>query len=416
MLKQENRVLDVEGAAAMLKGVAVVTPLQLNSTWSERLDCNIFLKREDLQIVRSYKIRGAYNKMASLSTDQLTRGVICASAGNHAQGVAYSCSLLKTKGVVFMPVTTPDQKIEQVRMFGGNYVDIRLKGDTFDASADAAKQYGQQHKLTFIHPFDDLKVIEGQGTVGREIINQSAVAPDYVFLPVGGGGLASGVAGYLKTISPQTRIVGVEPAGAASLTYALKNGSPAKLKKMDRFIDGAAVQQVGNLTFELCSAFLDDVVTVEEGAVCTTILDLYNRDAIVVEPAGALALTAAANYPLPKGANVVVIMSGSNNDITRMEEIKERSLLNKGLKHYFLVSFPQRAGALKDFVNKVLGPEDDITFFEYAKRHNREKGPVKIGIRLQNPQDLEELRENMYALGFQHQYMNENEQALSYFL
>lgn len=416
MLKTQNMPLDVETATATLKGVAVTTPLQRNITWSDRLDCEVFLKREDLQIVRSYKIRGAYNKLSSLSETELAKGIVCASAGNHAQGVAFSCALLNVKGVIYMPTPTPKQKLEQVRMFGGEFIEVVLEGDTFDESAVAANQYCLEHNLTFIHPFNDLKVIEGQATIGKEILEQSEKRPDYVFLPVGGGGLASGVSHVLKTLSPQTKIIGVEPEGAPSLTKALEKGHPVKLTSIDKFIDGAAVQEIGKLTFQYCREFLDEVITVPKGAVCTTILDLYNRDAIVVEPAGALALTGAKLYEIPPGSSVVAIMSGSNNDITRMEEIKELSLLDEGLKHYFLVSFPQRTGALKDFVNKVLGPNDDITYFEYAKKHSREKGPVKMGILLKNKRELNRVRTKMDELGFRHQYMNENEEAMAYFL
>ncbi|MFT7613594.1 MAG: threonine dehydratase [Parvicellaceae bacterium] len=416
MLKLTDTYLDVDQAAETLKGVSVVTPLQKNQTWSDRLNCEVFLKREDLQVVRSYKIRGAYNKMSSLSKMELNDGIVCASAGNHAQGVAYSCALLKVNGVIFMPTPTPKQKLEQVEMFGGEFIKVILEGDTFDEAAKAAYEYCDENNLTFIHPFNDTKVIEGQATVGREILQQIARFPDYIFVPVGGGGLASGVAFIVKAISKKTKIIGVEPEGAASFTAAKKAGYPVKLKAIDKFIDGAAVQEMGNLTFEMCNELLDDIITVSEGAVCTTILDLYNRDAIVVEPAGALALTGAKQYKLPAGSMVVAVMSGSNNDITRMEEIKERSLLNEGHKHYFLVSFPQRSGALKDFVNDVLSDGDDITYFEYAKKHNREKGPVKIGVYLAKKENLERLRSKMTKLGFKHEYMNDKPEVLTYFL
>jgi len=416
MLKIADTYLDVDQATETLQGVSVVTPLQKNQTWSDRLNCEVFLKREDLQVVRSYKIRGAYNKMSSLSERELAKGIVCASAGNHAQGVAYSCALLKVYGVIFMPTPTPKQKLEQVEMFGGDYIKVILEGDTFDEAAKAAYDYCNESNLTFIHPFNDPKVIEGQATVGKEILHQSSKLPDYVFIPVGGGGLASGVAYIIKALSKNTKIIGVEPQGAASLTAAKRVGHAIKLKSMDKFIDGAAVQEMGDLTFNFCNDLLDDVITVSEGAVCTTILDLYNRDAIVVEPAGALALTGAKDYKLNPGSTVVAVMSGSNNDITRMEEIKERSLLNEGHKHYFLVSFPQRSGALKEFVNDVLSDGDDITFFEYAKKHNREKGPVKIGVHLAKKENLTKLRSNMTELGFKHEYMNENPEVLTYFL
>ncbi len=408
--------VDIDGAAATLQGVAVTTPLMTNINWSNRLNCKIYFKREDLQVVRSYKIRGAFNKISSLSSLQKEAGVVCASAGNHAQGVAYSCSLMNINGVIFMPTTTPNQKLEQVKMFGGKAIEILLQGDTFDDAADAALKYCRSRGRTFIHPFNDQKVIEGQGTVGKEIIAQAQEPLDYIFLPVGGGGLAAGVASYVKTYSPKTKIIGVEPEGASSLTEALKFGSPVKLNKVDKFIDGASVKKIGELNFNYCQELLDDVITVPEGAVCTSILELYNKDAIVVEPAGALALTGACYYSIPKNAEVAIVLSGSNNDITRMEEIKERSLLHEELKHYFLVSFPQRAGALKDFVNDVLGPDDDITLFEYQKRHSREKGPVKIGIQLAHKSKLHSLIQRMNELGFIHEYINNQPEHLSYFV
>ena len=408
--------LDFDGAAATLQGVAVTTPLMTNTNWSTRLNCNVYFKREDLQVVRSYKIRGAFNKISSLTSAQKEAGVVCASAGNHAQGVAYSCALMDINGVIFMPTTTPNQKLEQVKMFGGNAIEILLHGDTFDDAADAALNYCQSEGLSFIHPFNDCKVIEGQGTVGKEILAQSKRPLDYIFVPVGGGGLAAGVASYVKTHSPITKIIGVEPEGAPSLLTALKFGSPVKLDQVDKFIDGASVKEIGSLNFNYCQALLDDVITVPEGAVCTTILELYNKDAIVVEPAGALALTGACNYCLPKNAEVAIVLSGSNNDITRMEEIKERSLLHEKLKHYFLVSFPQRSGALKDFVNDVLGPNDDITLFEYQKKHSREKGPVKIGIQLAHKSELQSLKQRMNKLGFNHEYINNQPEHLSYFV
>ncbi len=408
--------LETEKAHQTLKQIISATPLMLNFNVSDEHHCNVFLKREDLQPVRSYKIRGAYNKITSLTTAQRIQGVVCASAGNHAQGVAYSCYLLKIKGVIYMPTTTPSQKVEQVRMFGKEFIEIRLVGDTFDDSKMAAQTYCSSNNMIFIHPFDDLKVIEGQSTVALEILNQMTQPIDYLFLPVGGGGLAAGVSYYFKKYSPQTKIIAVEPLGAPSLKLALERGKPVKLDQINKFVDGAAVQEVGYLTFEYCKEGIDDVVLVDEGKVCSTILKMYNKDAVVVEPAGALSLAALDYYQDKiKGKNVVCIVSGSNNDITRMEEIKERSLLYEGLKHYFLVDFPQRSGALKEFVNEVLGPTDDITHFEYVKRNNREKGPIRMGIEVKNKADFELICSKMKSLQYRYQYLNSEPELVQLF-
>lgn len=408
--------LETEKAHQTLKQIISETPLMLNFNVSDEHHCNVFLKREDLQPVRSYKIRGAYNKITSLTAAQRLQGVVCASAGNHAQGVAYSCYLLKIKGVIYMPTTTPSQKVEQVRMFGKEFIEIRLVGDTFDDSKMAAQTYCSSNNMIFIHPFDDLKVIEGQSTVALEILNQMTQPIDYLFLPVGGGGLAAGVSYYFKKYSPQTKIIAVEPLGAPSLKLAFEKGKPVKLDQINKFVDGAAVQEVGNLTFEYCKEGIDDVVLVDEGKVCSTILKLYNKDAVVVEPAGALSLAALDFYQNKiKGKNVVCIVSGSNNDITRMEEIKERSLLYEGLKHYFLVDFPQRSGALKEFVNEVLGPTDDITHFEYVKRNNREKGPIRMGIEVKNKADFELICSKMKSLQYRYQYLNSEPELVQLF-
>lgn len=374
-------------AALNLKKVVSKTPLQYNEHWSRLYNCNMYFKREDLQVVRSYKLRGAYNMISQLPQEQLAKGVVCASAGNHAQGFAYSCKKLGIHGVVFMPVITPRQKINQTKMFGGEYVVIHLSGDTFDDCALAARTFTQSNGMTFIPPFDDYRVIEGQGTVGLEILEELSDV-DYLFLPVGGGGLSAGVGRYFKTYSPQTKIIGLEPQGAPSMFEALKAGSPVTLPEIDRFVDGAAVKRVGDLTFSICKDVLDLMHLVPEGKICSTILKLYNEDAIVVEPAGALSIAALDDFRDEiKGKNVVCVVSGSNNDIDRMQEIKERSLQYEGLKHYFLINFAQRPGALKEFVNHVLGPDDDITRFEYMQKTNKENGPALIGIELKGKED-----------------------------
>ena len=400
---------DIMTAEHTLGEILSATPLIHNRTLSERFGAEVMLKREDLQVVRSYKIRGAYNKIRSLSEEQTTRGIVCASAGNHAQGVAFSCNKLGIQGKIFMPVTTPKQKINQVKMFGGEFVEVVLAGDTFDQANAAAMQACEDEGKTFIPPFNDEKIIEGQGTVGLETLQQSRAAIDYIFVPIGGGGLASGVGSVIRQMSPQTKIIGVEPAGAAGMKLSFERGEVTTLDHIEKFVDGAAVQRVGDLTYDVCREVLDDIVVVPEGKVCTTILELYNFDAIVVEPAGALSISALDYYrDQIKGKNVVCVVSGSNNDIVRMEDIKERSLLYEGLKHYFVVSFPQRAGALQNFVTNVLGPNDDITYFEYKKKTNREKGPVLIGIELQNPDDFAGLTERMQANSIDYQYLNDN--------
>lgn len=401
-------------AAERLKPVVVRTPLAFSRSLSKKYQCNIYLKREDLQIVRSYKLRGAYNMMSSLPPEQLQKGVTCASAGNHAQGFAYSCKKLGVKGVVFMPIITPLQKVQQTRFFGEEFIQIKLVGDTFDDCAFAAKAYTEQNGLTFIPPFDDYKIIEGQATVGVEILADLSTI-DYVFAPVGGGGLCAGVGSYFKTFSPQTKIIGIEPEGAPSMKTALEAGHPVTVENIDRFVDGAAVKRVGNITFSICQEVLHDMHLVAEGKVCSTILKLYNEDALVVEPAGALSIAALDDYADEiKGKTVVCIVSGSNNDIDRMQEIKERSLQFEGLKHYFLIRFAQRPGALKEFVNHVLGPNDDITRFEYMQKHNKETGPALVGIELQSKEDYEILVKNLNQYQINYTELNKDDNLFGY--
>ncbi|MDN3694134.1 threonine ammonia-lyase IlvA [Chryseobacterium tructae] len=398
---------NVYKAAERLESVCVRTPLAVNNNLSRVYHAKIHFKREDLQRVRSYKIRGAYNKMATMSNEELSKGIVCASAGNHAQGVAFACNRMKVKGTIFMPLPTPGQKLEQVKMFGGDYIDVALWGDTFDEAKEAAMRFCNEHEGIFIHPFDDPAIIEGQATTALEILEQSDEPIDYLFVPIGGGGLAAGICSVFKELSPQTKIIGVEPSAAASMKKALEEGQPVHIEKISRFVDGAAVQQVGNLTFQLCKDTLYDMATVEEGLVCETILSLYNKDAIVVEPAGALSVAALEKYKDQiQGKNVVCIISGSNNDITRMEEIKEKALLHANLKHYFLVRFPQRPGALKTFVMDVLGPTDDITFFEYTQKNSKEKGIAVVGIALKQKEDFTPLMDNMKKQDFFVNYLN----------
>ena len=413
MLSVEN----IVHASRMLEGVAVHTPLQYNVQLSEEYECNIYLKREDLQIVRSYKLRGAYNKIASLTTAEKQNGVVCASAGNHAQGVAYACQKLNIKGTIFMPVTTPSQKVNQVNLFGKELVTAVLTGDTFDDAYRSSVEFCSSQNACFVHPFDDEKVMEGQGTVAKEILDDAGFTIDYFLIPVGGGGLAAGVSSYFVQISPLTKIVGVEPEGAASMHQSIINGFNTELKQIDTFVDGAAVKKAGDKTFPICKQLLNEIVLVPEGKVCTTILNLYNQQAIVVEPAGALTVAALGLMKEKlKGKNVVCLLSGSNNDILRTAEIRERSLQYEGLKHYFVIRFPQRAGTLKEFVGTVLGPQDDIVHFEYMKKNNRENGPALIGIEMKSPADLPPLRHRLNHLGFKHEYLNGNDNLLQFLI
>lgn len=408
--------LDIDAARAKLKDVVKHTPLIYNAALSKKYNCAVYLKREDLQIVRSYKLRGAYNMISSLPEDQRDKGVVCASAGNHAQGFAYSCKVLNIKGIVFMPIITPNQKVRQTKMFGDGNIEIKLVGDTFDDCAAAAKAYTEANGMSFIPPFDHPKVIEGQATVGLEIL-VDLQGIDYLFAPVGGGGLIAGVGAYFQEASPETKIIGVEPEGAPSMSEALKQGAPVKLDSIDPFVDGAAVKRVGDYPFDICKEVIDEMVLVNEGKVCSTILKLYNEDAIVVEPAGALSVAALDNFSEAiKGKKVVCIVSGSNNDIDRMQEIKERSLQFEGLKHFFLIRFAQRPGALKEFVNHVLGPTDDIVRFEYMQKHNKETGPALVGIEMQDKADYERLLENMQRYHINFTPINKNDNLFGYLI
>lgn len=307
-----------------------------------------------------------------------------------------------------MPITTPPQKTKQVKLFGKDKVDIVLRGDSLDDAFDEANRFCEEDGAVFIHPFDDEKIIAGQGTIGLELLEDCDQPIDYLFVPIGGGGLASGIITVFKQLSPNTKIIGVEPVGAASMKTAIEQGDIVTLKDIDDFVDGAAVERAGDLTFEICRNHLEDIVLVPEGKVCTTILRMYNEEAIVVEPAGALTVSALDFYKEQiEGKNVVCVVSGSNNDIIRMQEIKERSLMYEGLKHYFLVQFPQKPGVFKEFVNDVLGPNDDVVYFQYAKKNNRESGPAVVGIELQDPNDLGKIEEQLKQRKFSYRYLNE---------
>ena len=399
-LKQMH-VEDILIAYQFLKDIVAHTPLQKNERLSERYDCNVYVKREDLQYVRSFKLRGAYYKIKTIEKEAREKGVVCASAGNHAQGVAYACAHLGIDAKIFMPQTTPKQKISQVKMFGREYVEVILVGDTFDDSSLRAVECAKLEDRIFIHPFDDLDIIAGQGTVAVEILNDIEEPIDYVFASIGGGGLMSGLSTYIKNVSPHTRMIGVEPSGAGSMKAALTNKKVTPLEKIDSFVDGAAVKCVGQNTFDICRKYLEDVVLVPEGKVCTTILELYDQYAIIAEPAGALSIAALDFYKDEiKGKTVVCVISGGNNDIGRMQEIKEKSLIYEGLLYYFIVDFPQRAGALRQFLDGVLGPDDDITTFEYTRKNNKESGPGIVGIELKSKEDYAGLKQRMSESGF----------------
>lgn len=405
---------DIIKAGQALKGIIYKTPLLRNDILSERYNCNVYLKREDLQIVRSFKLRGAYNMIQSIPSDQLTNGVVCASAGNHAQGVAFSCKALGIKGSIYVPSTTPKQKVSSIKRFGGEFVEIIQTGDTFDDAFNQAKAHCEKENKYFVHPFDDPMVIAGQGTIAMEILNEMNAPVDFVLGGIGGGGLMSGVGIGMKSLSPSTQVIGVEPSGACSMKRAFEEDEVITLERIDSFVDGTAVKRVGDLTYEICREVLDDILVVSEGKVCTTILEMYNENAIVVEPAGALPVAALEAYrDKIEGKTVVCIISGGNNDIERTPEIKERSLLDQGLKHYFIVNFPQRPGALKEFVVDVLGPNDDISRFEYTKSNNKEKGPTLIGIELSRKEDYQLLIDRMNKKGFQYTVINDNPELFS---
>lgn len=405
----------IKSAAEKLQGIASISPLEEHQRFSDKYHCKMLFKREDLQQVRSYKIRGAYNKISSLTNEETKNGIVCASAGNHAQGVALSCQLLKIKGKIFMPAPTPNQKVEQVKMFGKEFVEVVLIGDTFDDSYHKAIEECEQYNKPLVHPFNDPKVIEGQGTVGLEIIQQSDIPIDYIFIPVGGGGLASGLSSVVKALSPETKIIGVEPAGAPSMSKSIKKGELVQLNKIEKFVDGASVKKVGDLTFEICQKNLDVMTTVHEGKICQTILEMYNKDAIVAEPAGVMSIAALDEFKNEiKGKTVVCLVSGSNNDITRTAEIKERALLYANLKHYFIIKFPQRPGALREFVVDMLGPHDDITHFEYTKKVNRENDVAVVGIQLKTQEDLQPLITKLKAHNFFGDYLNDKPELFQF--
>ena len=393
---------DIQIAQARISSVIAATPLQFSPRLSEITGAKVFLKREDLQDVRSYKIRGAYNAMVQVTDEERAAGVVAASAGNHAQGVAYACRQLGIKGRIYVPNATPKQKRDRIAYHGRDVVEIVVVGDSFDEAAAAARADAQRTGATMVEPFDSFNTIVGQGTVAAEIIAQlsgQGLTLDTICAPVGGGGLLSGVTSYLSDMSPNTQVMGVEPAGAACMRAALENNGPITLGHTDPFVDGAAVARFGDLPWHILEANRNRVhpMIAPEGAVCEAQLDLYQNEGIIAEPAGALSVAALEQMQFEPDEVVVCIISGGNNDVLRYAEIMERSLVYRGLKHYFLVNFPQKPGQLRMFLSDVLGPDDDISQFEYLKRNNRETGAALVGIELRRASDLEELLARMDA-------------------
>jgi len=409
---------DVDSAAIRIAGVVTPTPLQFSDRLSAMTGANVYLKREDLQTVRSYKLRGAYNLLVQLSDEERMAGVVCSSAGNHAQGFAYACRSLGIRGRVYVPAKTPKQKRDRIRYHGGEFIELIVGGSTYDLAAEAALADVERTGATLVPPFDDPRTMAGQGTIAVEILDQLDSEPDLVVVPVGGGGCIAGVTTYLAERTTTTAVLGIEPAGAAAMMAALANGSPVTLDHVDQFVDGAAVSRAGNLTYAALAAAgnMVSITTVDEGAVCTAMLDLYQNEGIIAEPAGALAVAGLLEADIEPGSTVVCLVSGGNNDVSRYGEILERSLVHLGLKHYFLVDFPQEPGALRRFLDNVLGPTDDITLFEYVKRNNRETGEALVGIELGSAADLDGLLERMRATEMQIETIEPGSPAYRYLL
>ncbi|HYY00367.1 MAG TPA: threonine ammonia-lyase IlvA [Mycobacterium sp.] len=409
---------DVDGAAARIAGVVTPTPLQLSDRLSATTGANVYLKREDLQTVRSYKLRGAYNLLVQLSDEEVAAGVVCSSAGNHAQGFAYACRTLGIRGRVYVPAKTPKQKRDRIRYHGGQFIELIVGGSTYDLAAEAALADVERTGATLVPPYDDPRTMAGQGTIAVEILSQLDAEPDLVVVPVGGGGCIAGITTYLAERTSKTFVLGIEPAGAAAMMAALANGGPVTLDHVDQFVDGAAVSRAGRLTYAALAAAgnMVSITTVDEGAVCTALLDLYQNEGIIAEPAGALAVTGLLETDIEPGSTVVCLVSGGNNDVSRYGEILERSLVHRGLKHYFLVDFPQEPGALRRFLDGVLGPNDDITLFEYVKRNNRETGEALVGIELGSAAGLDGLLERMRATEMQTEAIEPGSPAYRYLL
>lgn len=399
--------INIINASKIIKKIMKITPLQYNNDLSIKYNNKIFLKREDLTPVKSYKIRGAYNKIYSLSSEDKINGIITCSAGNHAQGVAYTCNKLGIKGHIFMPTITTQQKINKVKKFGSNMVNIILTGNNFDESYIEAIKYSLNENKPFIHPFDDIKVIEGQATIGYELLNQHKNI-DIILVPIGGGGLSAGLCSYIKNINPNIKIIGVEPLNAPSMKKSIEANKIIKLDTIDTFVDGASVKQVGKLNFDICKKYLDDIILIDEGHVCSKILEIYNNDSLIIEPAGVLSLC-GLDFIKEKNKNIICIISGGNSDVFRMNEIMERSLLYEGLKHYFQIEFKQKAGSLKDFILNIMNPNDNIIFFKYTRIINQETGPVIIGIETENKNDITKLINKMDEFNIKYKKLNYSE-------
>ncbi|WP_311525274.1 threonine ammonia-lyase IlvA [uncultured Varibaculum sp.] len=402
---------DIDVAAGVLAKVATKTPLQKSERLSEEVGRPVYLKREDLQICRSFKVRGAYVRMAAMDEDERAAGVVCASAGNHAQGVAYACALLGIKGTIFLPASTPRQKRKRIATIGGKWVEPVIVGGDFDEANRVAAAAAKEGGKVYVHPYDDPYTIAGQGSIAVDLDSQLPEDTDMILIPVGGGGLIAGMATWLKAHRPGIRIVGVESAGAASMKAALEAGNPVSLERVDSFVDGTAVGRAGDLTYQVVRDLVDDIVVVPEGAVCTEMLDLYHSEGVIAEPAGALASAAARNFlpQIPNGS-VVCLVSGGNNDLSRYAEVTERSGRYEGLRHYFLVTFNQEPGALRAFLNDVLSEGEDIIYFQYTKKNNRDTGPALVGIELPDPTDIKGLRRRMAASPLQVQEIDPSSQ------
>lgn len=402
---------DIDVAAGVLAKVATKTPLQKSERLSEEVGRPVYLKREDLQICRSFKVRGAYVRMAAMDEDERAAGVVCASAGNHAQGVAYACAHLGIKGTIFLPASTPRQKRKRIATIGGKWVEPVIVGGDFDEANRVAAAAAKEGGKVYVHPYDDPYTIAGQGSIAVDLDSQLPEDTDMILIPVGGGGLIAGMATWLKAHRPGIRIVGVESAGAASMKAALEAGSPVSLERVDSFVDGTAVGRAGDLTYQVVRDLVDDIVVVPEGAVCTEMLDLYHSEGVIAEPAGALASAAARNFlpQIPNGS-VLCLVSGGNNDLSRYAEVTERSGRYEGLRHYFLVTFNQEPGALRAFLNDVLSEGEDIIYFQYTKKNNRDTGPALVGIELPDPTDIKGLRRRMAASPLQVQEIDPSSQ------
>lgn len=409
---------DIDSATKRIAPIITPTPLQLSDRLSVVTGATVYLKREDLQVVRSYKLRGAYNLLVQLSDEELAAGVVCSSAGNHAQGFAYACRSLGVHGRVYVPVKTPKQKRDRIRYHGGEFIDLIVGGSTYDLAAAAALEDVARTGATLVPPYDDLRTMAGQGTIAAEILAELDEEPDLVVVPVGGGGCIAGITTYLAERTTSTAVLGIEPAGAAAMMAALVAGGPVTLDHVDQFVDGAAVSRAGTLTYAALAAAGDmvSITTVDEGAVCTAMLDLYQNEGIIAEPAGALSVAGLLEADIDPGSTVVCLISGGNNDVSRYGEVLERSLVHLGLKHYFLVDFPQEPGALRRFLDEVLGPNDDITLFEYVKRNNRETGEALVGIELGSAADLDGLLARMQGTGLHIEALEPGSPAYRYLL